>query len=310
LLFYPTYYEGRECTENMIMTGSCPNQQVNISIPFMFEKFGKKVYLIGSNYIYPRTMSRQVKSQVEKHGGSIVGEQYVDLAVSDKSAFDEIIKDIKAQKPDWVCSNVVGGSSVAFMQRYKELGLNPSNIPIMSYPMTEPEVQGTGVEYCEGHFSSFTYFQSVDRPENKEFIKKYAEYVKSKPEWAGEPVVTSGVMQASYVGMQACIRAMNETESAHPIDIVQACRGMSISAPEADIKIDSENLHTHLRPRIGVVNSKGQFDILQESKELVAPEVFSAALDPGKECKDGGQYFIENKKVPVKKGTRTVIPQG
>lgn len=309
LLFYPTYYEGRECTENMIMTGSCPNQQVDNSVPFMFKKYGKKVYLIGSNYIYPRTMNRQVKHQVKKHGGSIVGEKYVDLSMTDKAGFDEIIKDIKQQKPDWVCSNVVGGSSVAFMQRYKELGLNPSNIPIMSYPLTEPEVAGTGVEYCEGHFSSFTYFQSVDRPENKAFVKQYVDYVKSKPEWAGEPAVTSGVMQASYVGMQACIKAMNESGSAHPADIVQACRGMKIAAPEADIMIDSENLHTHLRPRIGVVNAQGQFDILEENSGLVQPEVFSEALDPGKSCKEGGQYFIRNKKVPVKRGNRKIVPQ-
>ncbi len=91
--------------------------------------------------------------------------------------------------------------------------------------------------------------------------------------------------------------------------IVEACRGMVIKAPEADIKIDSENLHSWLRPRIGQVNNKGQFNIVNESPGTIRPEVYSAAMDPDKECKDGGQFFMRKRKVPPRKVTRTIIPQ-
>jgi len=309
VLFYPTYYEGRECTSNMIMTGSCPNQQVDNSIPWIINKAGPKTYFVGSNYIYPRTMNKAAKLVLKRSGGQLLGEKYINLDVSDEAGFAEVIADIKAKKPDWVFSNVVGGSSIAFMRAYKKAGLTKNNMPILSCPLTEPEVAATGIEYCEGHYTSFTYFQSLDRPDNHSFIKRYQAYVSTKPEWANEPALTSGVMEASYIGMLACKQAMMKANSAHPMAIVEACRGMVIKAPEEEVTIDPDNLHTWLRPRIGMVNKKGLFDIVDENLSLVRPEVFSEEMDKGKECKDGGIEYRNGRKVPPRKVKRKIVAQ-
>ncbi|GAA3925597.1 transporter substrate-binding domain-containing protein [Litoribacillus peritrichatus] len=309
LLFYPTYYEGRECSSSMILTGSCPNQQVDNSVPWMINKYGGKVYLIGSNYIYPRTMNKAAKLALKKHGGVAVGEQYIALEADQESDFQKAISDIKAKKADWVLSNVVGASNDAFMRAYKKAGLTAEDVPIMSYPLTEPEVHSAGIENCVGHYTSFTYFQSIDTPENKDFVARFTAYLKANPGIVSGPAVTSGVMQAAYSGFTAFIEGARKANSVHPKAIVAACRGLEYQAPEGKVKIDSENLHTHLRPRIGRVNSQGLFDIVDESADLVRPEVFSAKMDPGKECKNGGEYLIKGRKVPAPKVTRKVIPQ-
>ncbi len=309
LLYYPTYYEGRECTSNMVMTGSCPNQQVDNSVPWMIKKYGARVYMVGSNYIYPRTMNKAAKLSLKKNGGTAVGEKYIALEADKESDFSEVIADIKKQKADWVLSNVVGASNDAFMRAYKKAGLTAEQTPIMSYPLTEPEVHSAGIDYCVGHYTSFTYFQSVDTPENKAFIARFTQYLKDNPGIVNGPAVTSGVMQAAYSGFLAFVMAARKANSVHPEAIVNSSRGMEYQAPEGIVKIDADNLHTHLRPLIGKINSDGLFDIVDRSQNLVKPEVYSNEMDPGKECKNGGEFLIKGRKVPAPKVTRKVIPQ-
>jgi len=299
LLFYPTYYEGRECTDNMIMTGSCPNQQVGNSIPWMINKSGKSIYLIGSNYIYPRTMNKAAKQAITIHGGKVLGEKYVDLGVTTTSGYKSIVADIKAKKPDWVLSNVVGASGDAFMQEYTNQGLNSGNMPILSYPMTEPEVLSAGIKNCVGHYTSFTYFQTLDTSENKAFVSRFNDFLAANKKQFSLPPVTSGVMQAAYSGFLAFVKAAEATNSIDPVALVGACKGLEIDAPEGKVRINSDNLHTALRPRIGQVNDAGLFDILDESPELVEPVVFNPGIDPGKTCENGGEFYIKGKRVPT-----------
>jgi urea transport system substrate-binding protein len=298
LLFYPTYYEGRECSDNMIMTGSCPNQQVDNSVPWMVKRHGQRIYLIGSNYIYPRTMNKAAKLAIKANGAQVVGEKYINLDVTTPEGYRDVIADIKAKKPDWVLSNVVGASGDAFMQEFTRQGLNASNMPILSYPMTEPEVLSAGVENCLGHYTSFSYFQTVDTPANKAFVARFKQFLAANKSQFQLPAVTSGVMQAAYSGFLAFVKAVEQTNSVDPATLVTACRGMEIDAPEGKVRINADNLHTALRPRIGQVNESGLFDIVDDSKALVEPVVFNAKIDPGRACTDGGKYFIGGRRVP------------
>ena len=82
-LFYPIQYEGQECSKNIFYTGAVPNQQAEPAVDWLFEKFadkyGKKVYLVGSDYVYPRTANTIIKEQVKSLGGVTVGEDYIPL---------------------------------------------------------------------------------------------------------------------------------------------------------------------------------------------------------------------------------------
>ncbi|WDE02985.1 transporter substrate-binding domain-containing protein [Thalassomonas viridans] len=297
LLFYPAYYEGRECTANMIMTGSCPNQQVDNSVPWMIEHSGPNVYLLGSNYIYPRIINKVAKFAISASGGKVAGEKYVDLNVTTTAGYTDIIKDIKAKKPDWVLSNVVAASGDAFMREYAKQGLNSSNMPILSYSMTEPEVLSAGIENCAGHYTSFTYFQTVDTAGNKAFVARFKNFLEKHKKQFPIPAVTSGVMQAAYSGFLMFVKAAQISKSVEPAALVNACKGMEVNVPEGKVRVNGNNLHTALRPRIGRVNESGLFDILDESASLVEPVVFNPLIDPGKTCENGGEYHIKGKRV-------------
>ncbi|MGB7414819.1 MAG: transporter substrate-binding protein, partial [Thermosynechococcaceae cyanobacterium] len=157
LLYYPVYYEGNECSSNVIYTGAAPNQQITDSIPYCFKNFGPKGFFIGSDYIYPKESNRIAKAELEKAGGTVVGDEYAALGTTE---FITIINKIKAAKPDFVLSNLVGDSIPAFYRQFKDAGISAEDIPIMAYPTTEEEIQAMGPEYSTGHYTSFNYFQT------------------------------------------------------------------------------------------------------------------------------------------------------
>ena len=70
LLFYPTLYEGFEFSSNLIYTGAAPNQNSVQLAEFMTSNFGARVYLIGSDYIYPYESNRIMGELVcQRQGG-------------------------------------------------------------------------------------------------------------------------------------------------------------------------------------------------------------------------------------------------
>jgi len=168
LLYYPVYYEGNECSSNVIYTGAAPNQQITDSIPYCIKNFGKKGFFIGSDYIYPKESNRIAKAELVNGGGEVVGDEYAALGTTE---FITIINKIKQAKPNFILSNLVGDSIPAFYKQLKDAGITSKDIPIMAFPTTEEEIQAMGPEFAEGHYSSFNYFQSVDTPENKAFVE-------------------------------------------------------------------------------------------------------------------------------------------
>lgn len=308
VLFYPSHYEGRECSPLYIAPGAQPNQLVHYSVPWMVKKTGPKCYMVGSDYIFPRFFNKESIFKLKEAKGKLAGQKYPDLSITEEAGFKAIIRDIVKKKPDFVLDNTVGDSIVGFRRAYKKAGLTKDNMPILSGALMENQTYQVGIEYCEGHYSTMSYFQSVQREENFEFISKYKAFHEAHPEWKTERVVTQANMEGAYINTQICIEAMKTAESAHPEAIVEAAKGLTVKAPEADIRIDPNNMHAWLIPRIGKVNSDGQFDIVDEAPSLIRPVVFSQYLDRGKECKNGETY-IKGKKIPRPKSVRVIVPQ-
>ena len=121
LYWYPTLYEGRECSKNVIYTGAVPNQQQDDFVPWLIKKFGPKFYLIGSNYIYPKEENNYCKKLLEKHGGQVVAEEYVPLGHSE---FSSVINKMRSSQPNVIFSTVVGDSVVALHRQYRAAGLD------------------------------------------------------------------------------------------------------------------------------------------------------------------------------------------
>ncbi len=171
MYFYPTYYEGYECSKNVVYTGSVPNQQLSNFIPWIVKTLSKKkFFIVGSNYIYPREMAKVCKILIEQNGAQWVADEYLELGHSE---WGSMVNKIKTSGCDVVLSNVVGDSVVAFYREFKNQGFTHDKLPICATVTSEIEIAAMGAEYAVGSFTSFPYFQAIDTDTNKTFVERY-----------------------------------------------------------------------------------------------------------------------------------------
>jgi urea transport system substrate-binding protein len=278
LYWYPTLYEGRECSKNVIYTGAVPNQQQDEFIPYLIKNFGKKFYLIGSNYIYPKEENNYCKKLLEKYGAEVVNEEYVPLGHSE---FSSVINKFRNTQPNVIFSTVVGDSVVALHRQYRAAGLDPEKMPMASLTTSENEIAAMGGDAAAGHFTSAPYFMVHKSPENQKFVSAY------KKRW-GEDKVTHFVSEPSYFQVYLFKQAVEKLAPSdiHPETIREAVKDQEMIAPQGKVRIERENLHTYLWPKIARAKPDGQFEVLVESKEWQKPVPYAAY--PGQVCTEKG----------------------
>ncbi len=287
LLYYPTCYEGAECTQNAICTGPLANQHSKDLIPYMVENFGKKVFFVGSNYVWPKESNKNAKIWLEKAGGELLGEEYIPLGSSE---FGPVLNKIRDAKPNFIFSTVVGASDIAFHKQFKQEGFKVDQMPIASLTTGEIETRAMGPEFGAGHFLSAPYFQSLDNPTNQKFVEGF---LKSK---YGKNGVTHYNMEETYLsayvfkaGFEKAAAAVG-FENVTPRAIRDHSAGVRIGddiSPEGEVWIDENNFNTWLKPKIGQCQGDGTFKVVKSADAQVAPDPFSIYPDLGVCTKDG-----------------------
>jgi urea transport system substrate-binding protein len=268
MYFYPTYYEGYECSKNVVYTGSVPNQQLSNFIPWIIKTLGKKkFFIVGSNYIYPREMAKVCKILIEQNGAEWVADEYLELGHSEWGA---MVNKIKSSGCDVVLSNVVGDSVVAFYREFKNQGLTHDKLPICATVTSEIEIAAMGAEYAVGSFTSFPYFQAIDTDINKAFVERYRAYVKDPK------AVTHHALESSYFQVYLWAQAVEKAKQVTPDAIREAVRGQEFDAPNGHVKIEPNNLHTWLTPRIAQWQADGQGKIVDAYKAPIFPLPYAA----------------------------------
>ena len=256
MLFYSTLYEGLECSPNCVYTGCIPTQQLFDFCPWIVENLGKRVYIVGSDYIYPRTMSAIEQILVKEAGGTIVDDRYFPLGTTE---FAPVIATFREQKPDVILSNMVGDSIPALYKQFRSAGFTPDSLPIAATVTTEQEVQAMGPEAAEGHYMSVTYFQSLDNPANKKFVKAFKDKY-------GADQVTNQPMCDQYVGVKLWAEAVKKAGGDTSFEALRDnIVGTEVAdAPEGiPVKVE-ENRHVTLPSLIGQANADGQYDIVED----------------------------------------------
>jgi len=278
LYFYPTLYEGRECSKNVIYTGAVPNQQQDDFIPYLVKTYGKRWSLIGSNYIYPKEENNYCKILLKKLGCEVLMEEYVPLGHSE---FSSVVNKFKNDKPNVIFSTVVGDSVVALHKQYRAAGLNPEKMPMASLTTSENEVAAMGGDAAAGHLTSAPYFMVHQSAENEKFVSSY------KKRW-GSDKVTHFVSEPAYFGVYLFKQALEKIGKGDitPNTIREAVKGQEMIAPQGKIKIDPATLHTYLWPKIGICKSNGQFDIIQKTDQWRKPIPYAAY--PNQTCTEKG----------------------
>jgi urea transport system substrate-binding protein len=267
LLYYPTFYEGLEQSKNVIYTGQEATQQILYSLDWAkTEKKAKTFFLIGSDYIWPRTSMKIARKHIENfQKGKVVGEEYYPLGSTN---FGSLMNKIKLQKPDCIFVAVVGGSNVAFYKALKAAGITGDKQLLVTLSVTEDEMTGVGGENFAGFYSSMKYFQSLDNENNKKFVAAFkAKY--------GKDAVIGDVTQAGYLGPWLW-KAAVEKAGSFDVDKVVAASELGIelkTAPEGYVKLD-KNHHLWSKSRIAMGMPDATFKVVSESPELIKPDPF------------------------------------
>ena len=269
LLWYPVQYEGMEASPNIMYMGASPNQQVVPAVDWSKEHFGSRMYLVGSDYIFPRTANRIIKAQLSQLGGEVVGESYVPMGHKD---FETIIEEIKLEKPDVIMNTLNGDSNVYFFKSLLDAGISASDIPVMSFSIAEEEVNAIGVDALKGNFVSWNYYETTDTQLNEKFVSDY------KSEY-GSDRVTGDPIEAGYIAVHMWAAACEKAGSFDVEDVRMAAKGLSFTAPEGTVTIDGANQHLYKQVRIGCINDEGLIDEVWATQGAIKPDPYLSTYE-------------------------------
>ena len=258
-LYYPIQYEGRECSPNIMYTGATPNQQSEPATEFMFKSSpaaGKPFFLVGSDYVFPRTSNTITIEQLKTLGGEVVGEDYLPLGNTEVAP---IITKIKKALPDGgvIINTLNGDQNVAFFKQIQDVGITPENgYYVMSYSIAEEEISTIGPEFLEGHYGAWNYMMSIDTPASKEFAANF------KKRWGSDRVVADP-QESAYNMVYLWKKAVEKAGTFDDAKVRAALIGVTFDAPQGPIEV-MPNHHISQTVRIGEINADGGFTILDD----------------------------------------------
>jgi urea transport system substrate-binding protein len=266
MLYYPTFYEGLEQSKNVIYTGQEATQQILAGLDWIVkEKSAKTFYLLGSDYIWPRTSNKIARKHIENFLKlKVVGEEYFPLG---HTQFNSAINKIRLAKPDVIYAIIVGGSNVAFYKQLKAAGFDLNKQALVTISVTEDEIDGIGGQNIAGAYACMKYFQTLDNPNNKKFVTEF------KKMW-GDKTVIGDVTQAAYLGPWLWKLTVEKAGSFDIDKIAAASPGVEFKeAPEGYVRVH-ENHHLWSKTRVGRARLDGQYDVIYETADLMEPDPF------------------------------------
>lgn len=269
LLWYPVQYEGMEASPNIMYFGAAPNQQIVPAIEYLAEQGYSKFFLLGSDYVFPRTANMIIKAQVESLGLTVAGEEY---AAMDQTEFSSILAKIEEAQPDVIINTLNGTGNVSFFKQMSEKNITADDLMTMSFSIAEEEVKTIGADILEGHMVSWNYYQTTQGDRNTAFVSAY----KAK---FGESRVTSDPAEAAYTAVYAWAKACEAAGRFDVAAVKAAAAGLSVDAPEGTVIISGENQHLAKTVRIGQVSEDGLIYEIHATDTVVEPDPYLNAYD-------------------------------
>ncbi|QPK61740.1 urea ABC transporter substrate-binding protein [Methylomonas sp. LL1] len=262
LLFYPVQYEGLEQSPNIIYTGSAPNQQIVPGAYWAMQHLGKRVYLIGSDYVFPRMANRIIADLVTAAHSTLLAERYRPL---DSADFSQIAQEISQLRPDVVVNTVNGESNRHLFRALRAAGL--SDQTVLSFSIAEGELHAMPELRLPNHYAVWNYFQNLEGENNRRFVAAYRNRF-------GADRPTSDPIEAAYIGVHLWAQAVREGGGEHADLINHLVLRQSIAAPSGILAVDPGSRHLWKSVRIGKANAEGSFDVVYASKWPLRPTPF------------------------------------
>jgi urea transport system substrate-binding protein len=223
-----------------------------------------KIFLVGSDYVFPRTANKEIKAYAAANGMTIVGEEYTPLGHTEYST---VVNKLKDAKPDAVFNTLNGDSNVAFFKQYKAAGLTAQAMPVMSVSVAEEEVRGIGAENIAGQLVAWNYYQTTDVPENKTFVDAYKKKF-------GPNRVTDDPIEAGYTQVYLWAASVEKAGTTEVEAVKKAADGITFNAPEGKVTIDGATQHLYKTARIGQIGADGQIKEISNSGAPIKPDPY------------------------------------
>ncbi|MBY0400366.1 urea ABC transporter substrate-binding protein [Myxococcota bacterium] len=280
LLFYPVQYEGEESSKNVFYTGAAPNQQAIPAVDYLMKEIGvKRWVLAGTDYVYPRTTNKILEAYLKSKGvaQADILINYTPFGHSDwQSIVSEIKKFGSAGKKTAVVSTINGDANVPFYKELGNQGVSAEDIPVVAFSVGEEELSGIDTKPLVGHLAAWNYFQSVSAPVNDAFIKTWKAYIKNPKR------VTNDPMEATYIGFNMWVKAVEAAKTTDPTAVQKAIIGVEAPNLSGGISKMLPNHHITKPVLIGEIQDDGQFATVWETTGLVPGDAWSDFLPESK----------------------------
>ncbi|MDF0663285.1 MULTISPECIES: urea ABC transporter substrate-binding protein [Rhizobium] len=270
LLFYPVQYEGEESSRNIFYTGAAPNQQAIPAVDYLMEKEGVKRFVLeGTDYVYPRTTNKILEAYLISKGipKEDIMTSYTPFGFSDWQTEVSKIKEFgSAGKKTAVVSTINGDANVPFYKELGNKGIKATDIPVVAFSVGEEELAGLDTKPLVGHLAAWNYFESVESPANKKFIKDWHAYTKN------DKRVTNDPMEAAYIGFNAWVKAVQAAGTTDTDKVLDSIIGVSVPNLSGGYATVMPNHHITKPVLIGEIQANGQFEIVQQTPAVVGDE--------------------------------------
>ena len=275
LLFYPVQYEGEEQSKNVFYTGAAPNQQAIPAVEYLMGEDGggaKRIVLLGTDYVYPRTTNRILRAFLNKKGiaDADIMEEYTPFGHSDWQGIVSRVKQFAGQgKKTAIVSTINGDANVPFYRELGNQGIKAEDIPCIAFSVGEEELAGIDTKPLVGHLAAWNYFMSVESPVNTEFKKMWGSYIKN------DKRVTNDPMEATYTGFKMWAQAVAQAKTTAVDAVRGAMYGQKVDAPSGYTEQMWENHHLSKPVMIGEIQADGQFSIVYKTPQAIKAENWS-----------------------------------
>jgi urea transport system substrate-binding protein len=267
LLVYPVQHEGLAESPNVFYTGATPNQQILPAIKWAVDTLhAKRFFLVGNDSVFPRAASAIIKDAAPSLGIEIVGEDYLPPAARSASATAALIS---SASPDVILNMIDGNANVLFFDALRRAEVRAEKTPTISFRIEEEGIRRLNASAVAGDYAAWTYFQSIDSPENKTFVTSFHERY-------GPQRTITDPMECAYVGLKLWAAAANEAGNVEPRRVRQSLRSQRLQAPEGTVRVDPVSQHLFKTPRVGQIGSDGRFKIVWTADQPIPPEPYPA----------------------------------
>ena len=263
LLWYSSPYEGYESSENVLYLGGCPNQTLLPLLRYALDQFGRRAFLLGSNYVWGWESNRIAREVLGANGAQVLGEKYWHLGAT---GFDTLIDGLIEDPPAFVLNNLVGESSYAFLQQLDQACVGRGlRLPVLSCNLTEAELDAVGPMHALRLLSCGPFFETLD-PAFCESQQRHG------------PRTCSHYYTSAYTALRVFADALHASEDASPKAICEHLYDHPVASVLGSVSLSARNHHSALASHIAELR-EGRFEVVQSSPYPIVADPYLTVTD-------------------------------